>query len=71
MPFTSYFSLFPDANLPNELTLICDKGTVNIQKPFWCPESYIQETESGPQEIRYDLPKAEKETNFQNSVGLR
>ncbi|XP_066919680.1 trans-1,2-dihydrobenzene-1,2-diol dehydrogenase-like [Clytia hemisphaerica] len=60
-----------NADLPNELTLICDKGSVTIRKPFWCPESYVQDTGSGPQEIRYDLPKTEKEMNFTNSVGLR
>ena len=52
--------------------MVCDKGKVTVNAPFWCPTSYTEHVKGNePKEFKFPLPTAEKETNFMNSVGLR
>lgn len=60
-----------DSDLPNEVMLVCKKGSIKINKPFWSSESYTTDVCNEQKTYGFKLPEAEKQTNFPNSVGLR
>ncbi|XP_074601960.1 trans-1,2-dihydrobenzene-1,2-diol dehydrogenase-like [Brevipalpus obovatus] len=54
-------------NLPNEFTITGTKGSIRINKPFWCPTSVI----INGQTREFPLPSIVDTCNFTNSNFLR
>jgi len=60
-----------DHDLPNEMKIICTQGTVDVHKPFWCPETYtVCVGGETPAVKEMKLPEPSAPMNFMNSMGL-